>query len=574
MKSGNKRIANLFSTMIEPPNIEKRILIKFENLIPPIFLISCVLILMITTRPYEVGLVCFLFFILNFTISQIRFRLLPEKFARVEVPRYIFNFFIGGLLVYLSGPESPGWLFLIPPIFWAPFAFRSLFSIITIDLLNLLNCAGIIFYMGGTPVDAIVTIVPLAFIAVFAFFNTVFMQQLMDIKTEKAGVDRSSSAKSEFMARMSHEMRTPLNIILGMTDILLEGKLSEEQVRNTQVVQRAGNNMLALVNDVLDITRVEEGKIEINKVPIEIREFLDNIRLNFESLAHEKNLSLKFKFDTHLPKYVLLDEMRVRQILYNLLSNSLKFTEKGGVSILVQDKSKQVGKLILLFTVRDTGPGVPLSQQAHIFKSFTQADVSITRKYGGTGLGLSISRRLAELMGGKLWLDPDNDKGSAFHLKFPSEAMEISQPAPEPAPLTSLLTEKKAKVLKILIVEDTLDNQLLFKAFFKKSPHKLDFAMNGLEGLERRKEFEYDLIFMDMQMPIMDGYTATHEIRLWESLEGKNYVPIIALTAHALKEEVMKSIQFGCDAHLTKPISKKRMLEVVDLFSDLEYLDR
>ena len=523
----------------------------------------------------------------------------------------------------------------------------------------------------------------------------------------------ANRAKSEFLATMSHEIRTPLNAIIGSADLLWETTLTEEQAEYVGMFRRAGGTLLAVINDILDLSKIESGHLELDPIPFELAELVEQTAQFMANRAHEKGIELLCSLDAELPTHVVGDPTRIRQVLLNLVGNAIKFTSRGEIALTVQrDPNGPTGNE-LLFSVRDTGIGIPADKLASIFDSFTQADSSTTRKFGGTGLGLTISKRLVELMGGRLRVESNPGKGSTFTFNLPLDPAEgapssTSAPvdlhgvralvvddnetncrileeflsgwgmlvrtvesgaaaiaalegattagtpyhlilldcrmpemdgfevaatlgrsvavaqatimmltsdarggdiararalglgsylvkpvrrvelyhaivtmlgrttaapaAPLPGPVT--LDHSDLRPLRILLVEDSEDNQRLIRSYLKHHPFRVDTANNGQEALQRYQEAKYDLVLMDVQMPVMDGYTATRAIRAWERVSGRAETPILALTANALQEDIGKSADAGCTTHLTKPIRKAALLDAISAYGRLAAAER
>ncbi|MBF0550018.1 MAG: response regulator, partial [Deltaproteobacteria bacterium] len=412
----------------------------------------------------------------------------------------------------------------------------------------------------------------------------------------KAEAEVASRAKGEFLANMSHEIRTPLHVILGTADLLQETPLTPDQQKYVQIFQSAGDNLLALINDILDFSKIEAGHVQLEE--IEFSPF-ETIRRTCEVMAYkaqEKGLKLLHNVHSEIPAGLIGDPGRLNQILLNLISNAIKFTSQGEIAVdavvsseVLDDVSSQehpwetapdeAARIKITFSVRDTGIGIPPDKLDLIFESFTQADTSTTRRYGGTGLGLSISQRLVELMGGRIWVSSQPSQGSTFFFtagfKVPlhaDKAMSLAGPAqtgpmavspgyPTGIDLSASLPADFPG--RILLVDDSVHNQFLMQAFLKQLPCRVDVAQDGQMAVEMVTGNQYDLVLMDVQMPIMDGYTAARTIRAWEQETGRETLPIIALTAHAFAEDVKKSLDAGYSDHLSKPIRKDKLIEVV-----------
>lgn len=363
-------------------------------------------------------------------------------------------------------------------------------------------------------------------------------------------------AKSDFVASMSHEIRTPLNGIIGFADLLLEeARLDEPQRHQVEIIKNSGSALLTIVNDILDFSKNEARMIKLENECFAIKALVDNSMAIIRGAAQQKGLQVQVSFDEDIAPYYRGDEFRIQQVLLNLLNNSIKFTEKGWVSVKVcKGEENFPGRDCLRFEVADAGPGIAPEDQTRLFQRFSQADASITRRFGGTGLGLAISKQLVELMGGRIGLSSEVGKGSTFWF-------EVSLPRSEQpkgrSPIMPLLTRQA----KILVVEDLPINQELVCAVLTRAGHSVDIANDGVEAVSAVRKKRYDLVLMDIQMPRMDGITATKEIRRLPPPAG--IVPIFALTANVLPQQVAETMAAGMNGHIAKPIKSQELARAI-----------
>ena len=383
----------------------------------------------------------------------------------------------------------------------------------------------------------------------------------MELKQAKAAAESASRTKSDFLASMSHEIRTPMNAIMGIADLLAKTPLSPEQDKYVQIFRRAGDNLLNLINDILDLSKVEASQLELEQTGFSLNDLLEKVTEMVSARAQEKGLALVVEIAQDVPTDLVGDPTRMRQVLLNLLGNAVKFTESGEVSLRVTPERDASVPTALRFTVSDTGIGIPSEKLGRVFERFTQANSSTTRRFGGSGLGLTISKRLVELMGGRVWAESTVEKGSVFSLVVPFEIwVGAARRAVEPIN-TGL--EPPLPPLRILLAEDSPDNCIITVAYLEDTPYLIEIAETGAIACEMFAAGHYDLVLMDRQMPVMDGLTATRKIRAWEQANNRPPTPIIALTASALKGDREKCLAAGCTAFLTKPIKQEVLLQAI-----------
>jgi len=380
-----------------------------------------------------------------------------------------------------------------------------------------------------------------------------FVQYAHEVSLARDQIAKLTQAKSEFLARMSHEIRTPMNALLGMVELLSETPLNEEQRQYVRVFQRAGDNLLNVINDILDFSKVEAGQVELENIEFDLAGVLEEAVEIGGVRARAKGLGVSSQVQPDVPTHLIGDPGRLRQILLNLLGNATKFTERGELTVLVE---MDAAPDVLHFSVSDTGIGIPADRITTIFDSFSQADVSTTRKYGGTGLGLSISKRFVELMGGRIWAQSTPGAGTTMH--FTARFRVADGPAIKPTENAPVVLS--AKALRILLADDSEENRFLIRGYLKDSGCVIDEVENGAQAVEQFRQRAYDVVLMDAEMPVMDGYSATREIRTLGA------TPVFLLTAHALKEARARSYEAGCTEHLTKPIKRATLLEAINKF--------
>ena len=391
------------------------------------------------------------------------------------------------------------------------------------------------------------------------------LHNLRQRKKMEVEIEASSDHKSQFLANMSHEIRTPLNAIIGMSTVLADSGLQREQKKYIDTIQKAGDALLTLINDILDLSKVESGNMKFESISFDLKKLIyDTIEI-VEPRAQAKGLHIECRYSKFNPACLIGDQHRLQQVLLNLLSNAVKFTEKGKVKVLVRYKKEQ-----LILSVRDTGIGISQENLKNIFQEFHQAeDASTTRKFGGTGLGLSISHKLSYLMGGKLSVVSELGNGSMFTLRINLKEDVIRTSAVTNLVQTNLVELSPEKMSSyenktILIVDDSVDNRDLLHLYLSEKKCRILSAENGRQAVEIVQKEKVDLILMDMQMPVLSGYDATKEIRRFESLQKREAATIVALTAAAMCEERERTKHAGCTDFLSKPILKKVLLNKLD----------
>ncbi|RUT77955.1 response regulator [Ancylomarina longa] len=383
-------------------------------------------------------------------------------------------------------------------------------------------------------------------------------QKNEELILQKNKAEEAVRSKSLFLANMSHEIRSPMNGILGLSHLLLKSNLTKDQKELLKVMSTTGENLIQIINDILDYSKIEAGQIEIENIDFNIRELLDTIYhlLNFK--AKEKGLDLRILVDDEIPEIINGDSFRLNQILMNIANNAVKFTNLGYIELSVKCLEKTESNISLFFKIKDTGIGISQEAQKKLFKEFTQSDSSISRQYGGTGLGLAISKNLTHLMGGTINLVSEPEHGSEFmfELKFGYQEKEVNMFSNEEKEIPTQLS--------ILVAEDNPINQKVAMLTLRHMGLQCDIAKNGMEAFEMYQEKKYEVILMDMQMPVLDGINATQKIRSFENKESvENKAFIIALTANAFIEDKQRCIDAGMNDFVSKPFKEEDLRKIL-----------
>lgn len=379
----------------------------------------------------------------------------------------------------------------------------------------------------------------------------------------KEAAEYASKTKSEFLANLSHEIRNPMNVIIGMTNTLSRTQINQEQTKYIEALRISSNNLMNIINDILDISKIEANKVDIYNIHFKLDELFNELKLLYQHQADFKGLDFQYKIAPNVPLHLVGDYNKLKQILVNLISNAIKFTKKGSVSLLAELVLIEKKSVKIKFIVQDTGIGIKKENFNKIFEAFTQLDSSWSKQYSGTGLGLAIVKKFTDLLSGNITFNSKYNKGTTFYVQIPFHLFDKSVTKNEEEQ-KKINKKQPIKEMKILLAEDDAINQMYLKNFLENQGWQVETAKNGLQVIDKFKNETYDLILMDGQMPKMDGFEATRIIRSKEQENQLKHIPIIAITGYAVSEEKDKFLNAGMDEFITKPINEQKLLNIID----------